>query len=132
MSRPFPMPKRRKLIAIIDDDAQVRRALDRLLRAFLFDVQSYESADHFLAAAPDCGADCLILDIDLGATSGLRLACHPTVAALNRPIIFMSGSLGELRADQTLDLGGVAFLRKPFKASELLAAIDKVQLDASE
>jgi FixJ family two-component response regulator len=114
-----------KPIVIVDDDAQVRETLARLLRTFGYQIQSYGTASEFLTALTKCEAACLIIDIKLGSLCGIELARNPFVTALKLPVIFISGSLSEETRKKTSDLGCVAYLRKPFRAAELLAAIEK-------
>ena len=61
----------RLVLAVVDDDPDVRSALRRLLRSHGHDVHAFESAEAYLAA--DCRADCAILDIQLPGLSGLDL-----------------------------------------------------------
>src|SRR4051812_41831506 len=73
------MPTTRKLIAVVDDEAAIRTALDRQLRAAGFRCELFRSAEDFLAIATELRADCIVSDIDLGGMTGLELVLHPTV-----------------------------------------------------
>ena len=114
-----------KIIAIIDDDFLVRKSLERLLAAYGYGTESFASAEEFLEDLATCKADCLVLDLNLKNVSGLDLACHPSVRALQRPIIFISGSASEDHRRQAFELSGTACVRKPFKAIDILTAIAK-------
>ena len=61
------------LVAIVDDDASVRRALTRLLQSAGIRVLTYASATEFLDTGISSAPGCLILDIHLGGMSGLEL-----------------------------------------------------------
>jgi FixJ family two-component response regulator len=61
------------IIAVIDDDASVRRALTRLLVAFDYQVRTYASAREFLNARETQPAVCLIVDQQMEETTGLEL-----------------------------------------------------------
>jgi hypothetical protein len=56
------------LVAIVDDDESVRRALARLLRSAGYAIASFEGGAEFLRS-PD-GADCLLLDLDMPGMDG--------------------------------------------------------------
>ncbi|MDH4053584.1 MAG: response regulator [Rubrivivax sp.] len=61
-------------IAVVEDDALVRRSFERLLRAAGMQAVGYESAEAFLADAKRPRFDCLVLDVHLGGMSGIELA----------------------------------------------------------
>jgi FixJ family two-component response regulator len=110
-------------IAIIEDDASMRASLVRVLNVMGYDTEQYDSAEQFLSNADRCKAICLIIDVHLGTMSGLDLAQHPAVVALERPVILSSASEdGEIRKRATAT-GRCAFLSKPFTATELLAVL---------
>jgi FixJ family two-component response regulator len=116
---------RKTVIVHVDDDPVVRQALAALLSAVGYSVQSYASAPEFVAVAATTEAACLILDIQLGAVSGIELARQLAASASNLPIIFMSGSDDERFRRDALDLGAVAFLPKPCRAETLMSALSK-------
>ena len=62
-----------RFIAVIDSDADVRRAMGRLLRAHGFRPQGFASAEAFLARGRADDPACLVLDLALGGMSGLDL-----------------------------------------------------------
>jgi FixJ family two-component response regulator len=114
----------RKTLVIIDDDPSVRKALARLVEKAGYRVETFASAEEFLGVAAECGADCLIVDVDLGGPiSGLDLARDPAVRGLRVPVLFISGSTHEAVRDRAMALGGADYLRKPFPATRLLEAI---------
>jgi FixJ family two-component response regulator len=124
------MAVREHVIAVVDDDPGVRKALARLLSVFGYRVELFASAPEFLRVAATSEAACLLVDIQLGDMSGLTLARHLSAAGFEFPIIFMSGSAGEAALKQSVDLGSVAFLRKPFPDAGLIDAIAKaIRLD---
>jgi FixJ family two-component response regulator len=109
-------------IAIIEDDASMRNSLVRLLSTMGYDIEQYGSAEQFLSNVRRCKAACLIIDVHLGTMSGVELALHPAVIALERPVILSSASEdAEVRKRATAT--GCAFLSKPFTANELLAVL---------
>jgi FixJ family two-component response regulator len=112
-------------IAVVDDDPSVRKALARLLCVFGYRVELFASAEEFLEAAPSCKAMCLLLDIKLGAMSGLDLARRLSDDGLAFPIVFMTGSEKNLVRLQCLDFGCIAFLQKPIPEARLMEALAK-------
>src|ERR1044072_5209539 len=111
-----------KTIAIIEDDAEMRTSLVRLLSTMGYHVEQYDSPEVFLTNLDRCRAGCLIIDLHLGSGSGLELAQHPAVVALNRPVILNSAcDDAEIRKQAAASC--CAFLTKPFTANELLAAL---------
>jgi FixJ family two-component response regulator len=115
---------RKILIVIVDDDLVLRQALASLFSAMGYRVQSYASAAEFFATAATTEAACLILDIQLGAVSGIELAQQLAASGANFPIIFMTGSDDE-RFQRDLDVGAVDFLHKPFRVEDLMPALSR-------
>jgi FixJ family two-component response regulator len=115
--------KKRKVIAVIDDDVGVLSALSRLLLALGYEPEIYASARAFLDSAITSEATCIMVDIQLGESSGIDLAQHLIDAGLTTPIILMSAEDSELFRRRATEIGCVAFLRKPFSAEPLIEAL---------
>ena len=113
----------RDVIAVVEDDAGVRCALGKLLSANGFIAELFASADDFLGAAATTEATCLVIDIQLGDVSGVELARQLAASGFKFPFIFMTGSDDNTIRMRATDLGCIAYLRKPFPALQLLAAI---------
>ena len=79
-------------VVIVDDDASVCRALERLLRAAGFHSLSYSTAEAFLRDASRARVDCLVLDIHLGRESGFDLQTRLAATGAVPPIIFITAS----------------------------------------
>jgi FixJ family two-component response regulator len=124
------MNRQRKTIAVIDDDAGIRQALERMLRIAGFPVHTFASAEEFLAAITTCDAGCAVVDLELGEMSGFELACHPDVVAAKLPVIFISGTADETARASALALGCIEYLRKPFMPIELLDAVFRATQDS--
>ena len=119
------MSKPKKTIAVVDDDPSMLRAIVRLLQARGFRTQAFASAKAFLTGDSATTADCLVLDIDLGEMSGIDLRRQLTASGSRLPIIFITALDDEALRDKAMAAGCVAYLRKPFVADALLAAIHK-------
>jgi FixJ family two-component response regulator len=111
------------LVAVVDDDGSVRKALGRLLRSAGLSVQTFASAEDFLEAGP--AAACVILDQRLPGLSGLEL--YRRLAAEGRPVaaVFITGHKNEPTRREALSAGAVAFLLKPFDDEVLLRAVSE-------
>jgi len=114
------------VIAVVDDEAALREALESLLRSAGFKALTFPSAEEFLAS--DCGkrAGCLILDVRLPGMSGPELQRHLAKSGSRIPIVFITAQEdrdGELCA-QVLRQGALACLRKPFGDEDLLNAVE--------
>jgi FixJ family two-component response regulator len=116
------MPIERKLVAVIDDDASVRKALDRQIRAAGYRSHAFASAEEFLAVAMLCGAACVVSDIHLGGMTGLELALHPIITAMALPVVLISAT-DDPRIAEPAQVIAAAFLRKPIPPGKLLEAI---------
>lgn len=115
----------RRTIAVIDDDESLRRSVGRLLNAYGFAAVEYASAEAFLARDPKAAIDCLVLDIDLGGISGIELQLRLKKAGATLPVIFITGLDGGRLSAEAERAGCVAFLRKPYAGSVLIAAVNK-------
>jgi FixJ family two-component response regulator len=116
-------------MAVIDDDPLGREALHGLLSSLGYRTELYASAAEFIAAAQTTKASCLLLDVQLGAMTGIELARHLISTGFSFPTIFMTGSRDESYQRDGVSLGCIDYLHKPFPASRLICAIDKA-LDA--
>ncbi len=115
----------RGTVAVVDDDASLRRSVGRLLNAYGFPAIEYESAEAFLRRDPNILIDCLVLDIDLGGMSGTELQHKLNEAGSKLSVIFIT-ALEESRLKiQAERVGCIAYLRKPFAGSALIDAVKK-------
>jgi len=112
------------LIAIVDDDDALRNSLDNLLRSVGFRVHGFASAEAFLQAQPAPETACLLLDVRLPGMNGLALQRQLVAAHGSLPIIFVTAYADDDVRARALAAGAVAFLSKPFREEDLLAAIE--------
>ena len=111
------------VIAIVDDDPSVRDGLESLIRSAGWRIQTFESAQEFLARPRTEAPNCLILDLQLPGLSGLDLQKRMAEAGLDIPIVFLTGHGNIPATVQAMKAGAVEFLTKPFDDEELLHAI---------
>lgn len=112
-------------IYIVDDDADVCRALGRLLRSAEYDVRIFTSAGQFLSAHDPLLHGCVVLDFAMPEINGLQVQAALASSGCRRPIVFLSGQ-GDIPASVGAMRGGaVTFLTKPVPKQELFAAIEE-------
>lgn len=109
-------------VHVVDDDASIRRALTRLLQARGYTVNSYESADDFLARNPS-GPGCVVLDLQMPKRSGIELLVHLAASDTGLRVIILSGHADVENAVSAMKLGAVDLLRKPVEDARLTAAV---------
>jgi FixJ family two-component response regulator len=115
------------VIAVIDDNMIFSAAMEAVLTERGYQIELYESANAFLAAAPRSEASCLIIDIQLGDACGVALARQLAENGFTSHVIFVTGSDDPEIKRKALEVGCVAFLRKPFCPDVLTAALSKLQ-----
>jgi FixJ family two-component response regulator len=116
------------MIAVVEDDASMRRAITRITQALGHSTRGYESAEAYLAdAGPAQEAPaCLILDLHLGGLSGLELVRRLVeTGGQAPPFILVTALEEETHRHDAEEAGCVACLRKPFEAATLIDAIRK-------
>jgi FixJ family two-component response regulator len=121
------------VIAVIDDDASVRRALQRLLQSAGFAVKTFATAREFLDADHWAQTACLVLDIHLPGMSGFELQEYLAVSGVPIPIVFITALDDVLTRERVNRAGAAGYLRKPFDQVTLIEAISRaIGQDASE
>lgn len=111
------------IVAVLDDEAPIRKAVERLLRSAGFTVHEYASGAEFFAALPGRTPQCLVLDIGLEGMSGFDVQARLTRDHIALPIIFITALDHPGDEERAARAGAAAFLRKPFGPDELLDAI---------
>jgi FixJ family two-component response regulator len=107
-------------VAIIDDDLLVRQALGDCMESAGYAIESFGSAEQFLASGSARNAACLILDVHLPGISGLELQDQLTGADRRVPIVFVSAQGTAANRDRAMRQGAAGFLSKPFRREDLL------------
>jgi FixJ family two-component response regulator len=111
-------------VFVVDDDAPVRRALSRLLRAATHEVEVFASAEGFLeGVAPDPGPACLVVDLKMPGLTGLQLQDEMRRRGLELPIVFISGHADVTSSVRAMKGGALDFIEKPFSDVELLGVV---------
>ena len=111
------------LIAVVDDDAAVRRTTARLIEAFGFRAVAFESAESFLRSDQVSETSCLVADVEMPGMNGLELQSHLAAAGLRIPIIFITAYDTKESRQRAMQAGAIAFLTKPFREELLLQTV---------
>ena len=109
-------------ILVVDDEPQIRRALNTALRGHGFDVEQAESAEDGLALLAAHPHDLVVLDLMLPGMDGIGFIQEARLWT-EVPIIVLSARGEEALKVQALDLGADDYLTKPFGLSELSARV---------
>lgn len=111
------------LVYVVDDDAGVRRMIDRMVRSVGLRAESYASVQEFLDLYDPRQAGCLVLDVRMPGLSGLDLQERLAAAEVPLPIIFITGHGDIAMGVRAMKRGAVDFIEKPFQDQVLLDAI---------
>jgi FixJ family two-component response regulator len=117
------VPESKAIVFVVDDDVSMREALEGLVRSAGFKVETFASAEDFLARRRADVPSCLVLDVGLPDLNGLDL--QKRIVETNReiPIVFITGRGDVPTSVRAMKAGAIEFLIKPFSDEDLLAAI---------
>lgn len=113
------------VIAVIDDDASVRLALQSLLRSFGYKVMLFPSAMAFLDAPERHEPDCIISDVQMPQMSGPDLQDQLVADGDGVPMIFITAFPEKAVEARVIERGAVAILSKPFDGNEIAAHVER-------
>jgi two-component system response regulator FixJ len=114
---------RRPKIYVIDDDQAMLESTVFLLRSAGFECDCFRDARAFLQAIGTLEPGCVLTDLRMPEMNGYELQKALSEVAPAWPIILMTSENGSLNARAAAAHGFIGFLRKPFPADALLAAI---------
>lgn len=120
-----PSDDKQPTVVVIDDDLEVREALQGLLRTVGLRAELFASVADFLDSARPDVPGCLVLDVRLPGRSGLEFQDDLAKAHVRLPIIFMTGYGDIPMSVRAMKAGAVEFLTKPIRPQELLDAIHR-------
>lgn len=120
-------------IFVVDDDREVRIALELLLESVGLPVSTYDSAQSFLDAFDPQLPGCIVLDVRMPGMSGLDLQERLAKEHLHPPVIIITGHGDVPMAVRAVQAGAVDFIEKPFNDQALLDSVHKaIELDARQ
>jgi FixJ family two-component response regulator len=111
------------VVAVLDDEPEVRKALRRLLTGRGFRVQEYESGQDFLAALEIRPPDYLLLDLQMPGLTGFDLLEALLARRLPMAVIVVTAHDEPGAQERVRALGASAYLKKPVDRDDLLSAI---------
>ena len=113
------------IVFVVDDDLSVREGLGSLIRSAGLGVETFASAQEFLARSRPDVPSCLVLDVRLPGLSGLDLQKRMAEVNIEIPIVFITGHGDVPTSVRAMKAGAVEFLTKPFVDRDLLDAIQQ-------
>ena len=111
------------IVFVIDDDAGIRRALERLISSVGLTVETFDSAQAFLDRKPPEESACVVTDVRMPGISGLDLQKELADADIPIPVIVMTGHGTVPMSVRAMKAGAVDFLQKPIDEQVLLDAV---------
>jgi FixJ family two-component response regulator len=115
-------------IAIIDDDVLVRQSLEDCMESAGYAVESFGSAEQFLASGCAREAACLIVDVQLPGLTGLELQDQLAGTGNRVPIVFVSAQGIPANREKAMNRGATGFLSKPFRRDDLVRLVELATL----
>jgi len=110
-------------ILVVDDDAPIRRMLDRTLSTVGYDVQSAADGGAALAAVEQSVPDLIVLDVAMPGLDGLAVCRRLRARGLATPVLLLTARDGLTDRVEGLDAGADDYVVKPFETEELLARV---------
>jgi FixJ family two-component response regulator len=110
-------------VLIVDDDEEVRTALQELLLSVGLDATCFASTEELLDADLPRRPGCLVLDVRMPGSSGLDLQNHLAANDDAPPVIFLTGHADVPMTVKAMKAGAVDFLTKPVRDQALLDAV---------
>jgi len=112
-------------VFVVDDDAALRKGLAMSLRERGLEVETFESAEHFLETAGSGRHGCVILDVRMPYMSGPELQSEMIRRGIRLPVIFISGHGDVPLATAAMRKGAVDFLEKPYSLDVLIQRVNE-------
>ena len=113
------------VIAVLDNEPEMRKALRRLLSCCGFRVEEYAGGEEFLAALGLHAPDCLLLDLHMPDLNGFDLLGDFRFRQMPVPVVVITAHDEPGTAERVLALGASVCLRKPVDRDVLLSAISE-------
>ena len=113
----------RLLIAVVDDEESVRKALQRLIRSAGLEVETFASGEDFFLSMQKRQPDCVVLDLHMPQMNGFEVQRLLAQAGTAVPLVIITGHDTDESRERALKAGAAAYLRKPVDDRMLLDAI---------
>jgi two-component system, LuxR family, response regulator FixJ len=115
-------------VYLVDDQPSVRNALGEMLSVFGFQVETFASADEFLAQVTKAQPGCVVADVRMPGRDGIELVREIVRRELPLPVVLISGHADVPMAVAGIKAGAEDFIEKPVNDTELVAAINRCLL----
>ncbi len=119
-------------LAVVDDDADVRMAMTRLLDSAGFTVNSFASGAEFLRSLGEQSPGCVVLDLHMPEMSGFEVQHAIANAYPGLPVIVITGHDSPDNRARAMRLGARMYLCKPVDDEALLSAIGAATGDSPQ
>ena len=120
-------------VFVVDDDQEVRDALQLLMESVGLNVEAFESAQSYLDQFDPERPGCLVLDVRMPGMSGLDLQARLAAERLHPPVIVITGHGDVPMAVRAVQAGAVDFIEKPFNDQALLDGVHRaIEQDAEQ
>ncbi len=119
-------PKRRPSILVIDDDSGIRETVQVRLELSGFEVKTASAADEAFLLLKSWKPDLILLDVSMPKMDGFEVCkvLKENKDTSSIPVIFLTGAGGEMETQlQSLMVGAVDYVCKPFEGEELVARL---------
>jgi FixJ family two-component response regulator len=113
------------VVAVVEDDAGMRKSIERLLHANDYATVTFESAEDFLDSPLAGSVAGLVLDVGLPGMSGIELCRHLLATGSKLPVVFITARDDKATRVEALAAGCVEFLQKPFDPFRLTEALQR-------
>ena len=117
------MSPARPIVFVVDDDVSIRESLELLISSAGWQVETFATAQAFLARPRLPAPSCLVLDVSLPDLNGLDVQERIVTERIDMPIIFITGFGDVPMTVRAMKGGAIEFLTKPFRDDVLLSAI---------
>ncbi len=118
-------------VVVVDDDPAVRDALTLMLEEQGYRVETFDSAEAFLACRAAAPRDCAIIDIRMPGMDGLALRDELSKHSPALPVIFLTGHGDIPMSVRAIKSGAIDFLTKPITVEALLEAVRAALLESA-
>jgi len=119
------MSQTQPVVAIVDDDVSIQRALRRLLYAEGWHAVTFSSAEAFLQTGMQASPDCLVLDVWLPGMTGVELLEHLVATGSTLLAVILTGRDDLQMRMRAMQARAVAYLLKPLDGRDLLQALQE-------
>ena len=120
------------MVFVIDDDASMRKSLERLLDAANYKTELFKSASEFLSRSTHPGPSCVVVDVRMPELNGIDFQRALIEDGREEQLVFITGHGDIPMCAQAMKAGAVDFLPKPFKPKELLQSVERALTRSTE